>query len=67
MIDAGPGIPESLLPDIFRPFFTTKQHGLGMGLAISRSLLEACGGTLVAANRPGGGALFTLRLPAPGR
>lgn len=64
--DAGPGIPESLLPEIFRPFFTTKQHGLGMGLAISRSILEACGGTLTAANRPGGGAQFTLRLPAPG-
>jgi C4-dicarboxylate-specific signal transduction histidine kinase len=52
VIDAGPGIPESLLPEIFRPFFTTKQHGLGMGLAISRSILEACGGTLVRGQSP---------------
>ncbi len=60
--DSGPGIPEDRLPDIFRPFFTTKEQGLGMGLAISRSLVEAFEGTLTAANRPGGGAVFTVVL-----
>ena len=61
--DAGPGLPDSLLPDLFRPFFTTKSHGLGMGLAISRSLVEAHGGKLTAENQPGGGACFTVYLP----
>lgn len=61
--DAGPGIPDHLLPDLFRPFFTTKAHGLGMGLAISRSLVEAHGGKLTARNHPAGGGWFTVSLP----
>jgi two-component system sensor kinase FixL len=61
--DAGPGVPDELLPEIFRPFFTTKTHGLGMGLAISRSLVEAHGGKLTLRNPPGGGACFTITLP----
>jgi two-component system sensor kinase FixL len=60
--DTGPGIPEAQLADIFRPFYTTKEQGLGMGLAISRSLVEAHAGTLTAENQPGGGALFTVML-----
>lgn len=60
--DQGSGIPPALLPDIFRPFFTTKEQGLGMGLAICRSLVEAYTGTLTAVNQPGGGALFTVTL-----
>lgn len=65
--DTGPGISDSAMPDIFRPFFTTKQHGLGMGLAICRSMLEAYGGKLWAENHLAGGALFQFELPsAPG-
>lgn len=60
--DQGSGIPPALMHDIFRPFFTTKEQGLGMGLAICRSLVEACAGTLTAGNPPGGGALFTVSL-----
>ena len=60
--DTGPGIPAPVMPDIFRPFFTTKQNGLGMGLAICRSLIEALGGRLWAENHPAGGALFQFEL-----
>ena len=60
--DSGPGIPDAVLPDIFRPFFTTKQKGLGMGLAICRSMIEAYGGRLWAENPAGGGALFQFEL-----
>jgi two-component system sensor kinase FixL len=60
--DTGPGIEEAILPSIFRPFFTTKQNGLGMGLAISRTITEAHGGTLTAENGPGAGAVFTMTL-----
>lgn len=60
--DQGSGIPPERLPDIFRPFFTTKEQGLGMGLAISRSLVEAYAGTLTAENLPGCGARFTVTL-----
>jgi signal transduction histidine kinase len=59
--DNGTGVPE---PErIFEAFFTTKKEGLGIGLAISRSIVEAHGGTLVATNRSGSGACFSLTLP----
>jgi C4-dicarboxylate-specific signal transduction histidine kinase len=61
--DYGPGIPSDTLPRLFEPFFTTKPHGLGVGLAISRSILEAAGGRIRAENDPGGGARFTVWLP----
>src|SRR5262249_33778955 len=61
--DSGPGIPPTKLPEIFEPFVTTKADGLGMGLSIVRTIVEAHRGTISAENRSGGGALFTMRLP----
>jgi signal transduction histidine kinase len=62
--DTGPGIAPADLPRIFDPFFTTKDpgEGTGLGLAICHRILEAAGGDIQAANAPGGGACFTLRL-----
>lgn len=62
--DNGPGIHEGVLEQIFQPFFTTKSGGMGMGLQISRSILEAFGGTLTARNNEGKGASFILTLPS---
>ncbi len=62
--DSGPGLPPSALEGVFEPFFTTKAKGLGMGLAICRSIAEAHSGRIVAENRPQGGAVFCLTLPA---
>lgn len=62
--DNGPGIPESVQADIFRPFFTTKTKGLGMGLSVSRSIVESFGGRLWADTPSSGGARFTFELPA---
>jgi len=62
--DSGDGIAEADLPRLFEPFFTTKSDGLGMGLAISRMIVEAHGGRLVAGNDPAGGATFRVHLPA---
>lgn len=61
--DTGPGIPPSDLQKIFIPFFTTKSHGHGVGLALAHRVVTQHGGTLVAANAVGGGAMFTIRLP----
>ena len=61
--DTGPGIPEDRLKKVFEPFFTSKAEGMGMGLSIARSIVEAHNGRVWAANQPGGGALFRLRLP----
>jgi len=61
--DTGPGIPADTLSRVFEPFFTTKPAGLGMGLAISRNIIEAHGGRLWADSNEAGGATFTLTLP----
>jgi two-component system sensor kinase FixL len=65
--DNGPGIPASALGRVFDAFYTTKREGLGLGLSISRSIVELHGGTLTAANRAGGGAEFTVSLPTAHR
>jgi signal transduction histidine kinase len=61
--DTGPGIPAAVASRLFQPFATTKPKGMGLGLAISRSLVEAHGGTLAYAAGPGVGARFVIRLP----
>ncbi len=62
--DNGPGLDEDAMERVFEPFFTTKgDQGTGLGLAICRTLVEEHSGVLSAGSRPGGGALFTIRLP----
>jgi two-component system sensor kinase FixL len=61
--DNGHGIPADKLGHVFDPFFTTKPNGLGMGLPISRTIVEAHGGRLWAENNNGGGAAFRFTLP----
>ena len=61
--DAGHGIPADTLARIFDPFFTTKPNGMGIGLAVSRTIVEAHSGRLWAENRNGGGAQFRFTLP----
>jgi len=61
--DYGSGISETTRERLFEQFFTTKDDGLGMGLAIVRSIIEAHGGTVTAENADGGGARFHFRLP----
>lgn len=64
--DTGLGIPEEKVTRVFEPFFTTKAQGMGMGLAISRTIIEAHGGKIWAENNPAGGATFRFTLPATG-
>ena len=63
VVDSGPGIPAKDLEKIFEPLYTTKADGLGLGLTISRTIVERLGGTLSARNVPGRGAAFTVELP----
>jgi PAS domain S-box-containing protein len=64
--DTGRGIPDEDLPRVFDSFFSSKPYGLGMGLNISRSIIESHGGRLTAANNPDGGATFEFVLPLGG-
>ena len=67
ILDSGAGISEEVAAHLFEPFFTTKPsgQGLGLGLAISSSIVQAMNGRLAARNHEGGGAQFELRLPLP--
>jgi two-component system, NtrC family, sensor kinase len=62
--DTGTGVPEELRASIFDPFFTTKQRGTGLGLAVTRDIVEAHGGTISCEAREGGGTRFRIALPA---
>jgi signal transduction histidine kinase len=61
--DTGPGIAAGDLASVFDPFFTTKPQGMGMGLAIAKTIVEAHHGTMAAENLSAGGALFMVRFP----
>jgi signal transduction histidine kinase len=61
--DLGPGIPEDKLKEVFEPFFTSKAEGMGMGLSIARTIIEAHNGQIWAKNREHGGASFRVKLP----
>jgi PAS domain S-box-containing protein len=63
--DEGPGIPSEHMHQVFDPFFSTK-GSTGLGLSVSYGIVQAHGGTITAANRPGGGACFTIQLPLRG-
>jgi signal transduction histidine kinase len=64
--DTGTGIPSAIADRLFTPFATTKPTGTGLGLSLSKRIVEEHGGTLVAQNRPEGGACFTITLPLSG-
>ena len=67
IMDAGPGISQEILPKLFHPFFTTKKEGMGLGLAISQSIIESFHGTISAHNSLEQGAIFSFSLPIRNR
>lgn len=62
--DNGTGIPPDILPRLFEPFFSSKPDGMGLGLSLCESIVERFDGDISAENGTGGGAIFTVRLPA---
>ena len=65
VLDRGPGIPEAVATQLFRPFYTTSEHGTGLGLYIARELCRANQATLEYVAGPGGGSCFRITLPGP--
>jgi two-component system sensor kinase FixL len=66
VIDSGPGLAPEVEAQLFQPFVTTKRHGMGIGLSICRTIVEAHGGRLWTEPTPGGGATFRFTLSAAG-
>ena len=62
--DTGAGIAPEISAQLFQPFITTKQQGMGVGLSISRTIVEAHGGSIAPRPNPGGGTVFCFTLPA---
>jgi C4-dicarboxylate-specific signal transduction histidine kinase len=62
--DHGHGVSPQLGDNIFHPFVTTKRDGLGVGLAISKTIVQSYGGTLSFSDNPAGGTIFAVELPA---
>jgi len=61
--DAGTGISDEDRLQLFRPFFTTRERGVGMGLAICRRIVEENGGSIAVETAPGKGSRFTIKMP----
>jgi two-component system sensor kinase FixL len=61
--DTGPGLADEVTKQLFQPFVTTKAKGMGLGLSISRSIIDAHGGRMHASPNPGGGVIFSFALP----
>ena len=62
--DDGVGIASDIIPRLFEPFATGKETGLGLGLVVSKRIVEDHGGTITGRNRPTRGAIFSVHLPA---
>ena len=62
--DTGPGVAAEIAADLFTPFASTKKVGMGIGLSVSKSIVEAHGGDLWVEPNPGRGSKFTFTLPA---
>ena len=65
--DTGVGIPAENLEKIFEPLFTTKAKGIGLGLALTKTLVEGHGGTVEVESEVGKGSTFTVKLPIGGK
>ena len=63
IVDSGPGVPEEFIETIFDAFVTTRKEGMGMGLAISRTIVEGHDGRIRVEQREGNGAAFLVELP----
>jgi two-component system sensor kinase FixL len=61
--DTGAGISPEIKAQLFQPFITTKRHGMGVGLSISRTIVEAHGGSIAPRQNPEGGTVFSFTLP----
>jgi two-component system sensor histidine kinase AtoS len=63
VVDTGTGVPADAVERIFNPFFTTKEHGTGLGLALTHKIIEDHGGSIMVTGTPGGGTTFRIVLP----